>query len=302
VEAHHRLSQVLASAPTLEFDDDSKLILLSDCHRGDNSRADDFAHNQCLFFHALTHYYQEGFTYIEVGDADELWENKRFADIREAHSHVFWLMSRFHKAGRLQMLYGNHDAERGDPLIAKRTLATYHNERTRRDLPLFDDIQVHEALFLRYSGVAAGARQGFLLTHGHQVDPFNDRWWKLSRLMVRHLWRHLQLLGVRDLTSPAQTASKRHRIERRIETWVDITGQPVIAGHTHRPRYPMREKDPPYFNCGSCVHPRCITGIEIRNSEIALIKWAMWPDAKGRLCPTREVLEGPAHVVSFFPE
>ena len=29
----------------------------------------------------------------------------------------------------------------------------------------------------------------------------------------------------------------------------------------------------PFFNDGSCVHPRSITGIEIENGEISLIKW-----------------------------
>ncbi|MBN1262191.1 MAG: serine/threonine protein phosphatase, partial [Anaerolineae bacterium] len=69
-----RLSGVLASAPEIPFTDDDRFIFFSDCHRGDNSWADDSAHNQSLMFHALQHYYREGFTYIEVGDGDELWE------------------------------------------------------------------------------------------------------------------------------------------------------------------------------------------------------------------------------------
>ena len=74
----NRLTEVFNSSKTVDFDDSSKFILFSDCHRGDNSWADDFAHNEKLFFHALSYYYNEGFTYIEIGDGDELWENKKF--------------------------------------------------------------------------------------------------------------------------------------------------------------------------------------------------------------------------------
>jgi len=81
-----------ATRHPIEFDDSSRFILLGDCHRGDNSGADDFAHNQGIFFFALQRYLDEGFAYFELGDGDELWENRYFADIRRAHSHVFWLM------------------------------------------------------------------------------------------------------------------------------------------------------------------------------------------------------------------
>ena len=37
MSTHERLTEVLASAPTVEFDDTSRYILFSDCHRGDNS-------------------------------------------------------------------------------------------------------------------------------------------------------------------------------------------------------------------------------------------------------------------------
>jgi hypothetical protein len=56
------------------FNDQSKFILFSDCHRSDNSFADDFASNRNVYFHAMTQYYNDGFTYFELGDGDELWK------------------------------------------------------------------------------------------------------------------------------------------------------------------------------------------------------------------------------------
>ena len=70
-----RLDRAYKNAKVVPFDDSSKFILFSDCHRGDNSFADDFANNRNIYFHALKHYYAEGFSYAEIGDGDELWEN-----------------------------------------------------------------------------------------------------------------------------------------------------------------------------------------------------------------------------------
>ena len=34
----------------------------------------------------------------------------------------------------------------------------------------------------------------------------------------------------------------------------------------------------PYYNCGSCVHPRCITGIEVEAGQLTLVKWEVEPE------------------------
>ncbi len=290
-----RLSEVFESAREIPFDDSSKCILFSDCHRGDNSWADDFAHNQNLFFHALNHYYNEGFTYIEIGDGDELWENRRFEDIRKAHSHIFWLMSEFHKENRLHLIWGNHDIERKDPKKVEETLYRYYDDRKERYEPLFDGIEVHEGLVLRHTGTD----NRIFLVHGHQGDLIDDRLWWLGRFFVRNLWKHLQLLGVNDPTSPAKNFEKRRKVEKEIIEWIKAKDQIVICGHTHRSMFPD-EGEPPYFNTGSCVHPRCITGIEIQNEEIVLIKWWVKPKDDGALYVEREVLEGPKKLQSFL--
>ena len=67
-----RLDKAFKDAKVIAFNNDSKFILFSDCHRGDNSFADDFAKNRNIYFHALKHYYAENFQYCELGDGDEL--------------------------------------------------------------------------------------------------------------------------------------------------------------------------------------------------------------------------------------
>ena len=95
MNVNNRLSQVLSSSPKLPFDDYSRIIIMSDCHRGDGGFSDNFTNNQNIFFAALNYYYERGFTYIELGDGDELWENRRINDLISTHSNVYWLMSQF---------------------------------------------------------------------------------------------------------------------------------------------------------------------------------------------------------------
>ena len=73
-----RLTRAFEQAKKITFSKEDKFILFSDCHRGDNSFADDFSRNRNIYFHALNHYYTAGYQYIELGDGDELWENTSF--------------------------------------------------------------------------------------------------------------------------------------------------------------------------------------------------------------------------------
>ncbi len=72
-----RLSKAFEDAPILLLTGTSRYAIISDCHRGDGSSGDNFLKNQNLYFTALSHYFNHGFSYIELGDGDELWENRR---------------------------------------------------------------------------------------------------------------------------------------------------------------------------------------------------------------------------------
>ncbi len=294
-----RLTQVFNSSPEIPFDDKARLIFFSDCHRGDNSWADDFARNQSLFFFALEYYFNEGFTYFELGDGDELYENKHFATIRSAHSHVFWRMREFFTAGRFHLVYGNHDMERADPKVVEKTLFKYkdYDSQTGQvvEKPLFDGIQVHEGLVLRHTP----SNGKIFLVHGFQGDSYSDQYWKIGRFLARTLWRPLQIIGINDQTRPARNFKKRVALEKQVEAWIVKNNQPMIFGHTHRPSFP-EEGQPPFFNDGSCTHPRCITGIEIDRGDIQLVKWWVKPDDTGCLRVSREILAGPRKVKTLF--
>ena len=163
-----RLDRVYRNAKVIDFDDSSKFILFSDCHRGDNSFADDFANNRNIYFHALKHYFNEGFQYCEVGDGDELWENLTFKSIFEAHKNVYLLLKDFHVSNKLHMIWGNHDMVYRNPEYVNKHLSTYYEPVTEKDVELFKDIQYHEGIILKHSKT----NQEVFLTHGHQAD-----WW-----------------------------------------------------------------------------------------------------------------------------
>jgi len=293
-----RLTEVFQEArrQPIPFDETSRVIFFSDCHRGDNSWADEFGRNQTLYFFALEHYFKQGFTYIELGDGDELYKNKDFSEIRYAHSHVFWMIKRFYDASpsRFYLIHGNHDMERADPQVVADTLNYYIDDAGVKQ-PLFAGIQVYEGRVLKH--MPTGGE--IFLVHGHQGDPINDQYWKVGRFLSRTLWRPLQLFGITEPNSPAKNYKKRDAVEKQIQDWIRATGQPMIFGHTHKPSF-AKEGEIPYFNTGSCVHPRCITGIEIQEGQIIMIKWWLAPDDDGRLCVTREELEPRRPVASLF--
>ncbi len=259
-----------------------KLIVMSDMHRGDGTGADDFAQNSLIYRCALGYYLENGFTYIELGDAEELWENDNFDQIYITHTPVYELLAKFHdpdpEKTRYLKVWGNHD------LYWKDNEAVYQQ--------LFPGIQIHEAIVLNNST---------LLIHGHQADPkCTGEIAALSKFFVHNFWTEFQRLGAKDPTRAATNPGLCNEVDDRLHEWAihnekDITT--IIAGHTHRAVFEnlsiterryleskvkteiieiKNEPDASYFNSGSCVHPLSITGLEISLNEEPRLKLVEW--------------------------
>lgn len=296
MSSQKRLQRAYKNAKRITFDDTSKFIVFSDCHRGDNSFADDFANNRNIYFHALNHYYRNGFHYCELGDGDELWENITFESIFEAHKNVYKLLREFHLEGRLHMVWGNHDMVYKDAAYVENNLSHYFEPIDGTDKELFEGIEYNEALVLQHDTT----QQEIFCTHGHQADWWNYVCWKVGRFLVRILWKPLQVVGIADPTSPAKNYKEMIRIEKRIKKWILSNNlKMTISGHTHRPRFPEPGQIP-FFNDGSCVHPRSVTGIEIENGHISLIKWKIDTKIDGTLQVVRVLLEGPQKLADYM--
>ena len=252
-----RLDGVLQSAESVTISDTSRLVFFSDCHRGTRNRSDAFARNEDIFVNALDYYYERDFTYVEVGDGDELWQNKSFRAIKEAHKRVFDRLQQFYQEQRLHLLFGNHD-----------TPGSVSEETWPKK----------EGLVLEHEGTGVN----ILVVHGHQADIVSDRLLPISRLVVRYVARYLRAMGLIDyeVKDPLVTLdewSEKLRdlfspVEARLMAWAQERRQALICGHTHRPMYAPSVHFP-YFNTGSCVFPGFITGMEIKEGTIQLIKW-----------------------------
>ncbi len=291
------ISRAFKNAEKISINSDSKIIFFSDLHKGDNSYADDFAHNLKMYNYALRDYYKKDFTYVEVGDGIELWENKSFEPIFKAHQKTFDLLKLFRRKNRLFLLWGNHDMEFRDPIIVEQIMRTFFLPKNIVAKNELFDLKYHESLLLEIENT----NKTIFVMHGHQADYMNYRHWKFNRFFVRYFWKYMQdWFGISDPTSPAKNYTNLIRVEKNINKWIlKNNNQMVICGHTHRPRFP----DPgeiPHFNDGSCVHPHSIIGIEIQNLKIALVKWYEHKNEDGSLQMKKSILEGPTDLHKFL--
>lgn len=289
-----RLTEAYQNARIEYFDDESRYIFFSDCHRGDNSLSDEFARNQNIYLYALAHYFYNGYTYIEAGDGDELWEHSQYKHIRTAHSEVFHILQRFHEEDRLILLFGNHNMVLRSKDYVRRNLHYYIDEYTDEEKELLYGIEPCEAVVLKHRETG----QEILTVHGHQGDLMNDHLWIVSMLMMRYFWRLMHVVGFQNPSSPAKNVSKRHKIEKMYNKWIETNRRMLICGHTHRPKFPKAD-DLPYFNTGCCIHSRGITGIEIDAGQIMLVEWRTNADLEGVLHIARKVIRGPVPINQY---
>ncbi len=292
------LDRVYKNAEMVDLDQHSKIFFFSDVHKGDKSYSDDFRQNSIIFNHALLNYYKKNYTYIEIGDGIELWENKSFAPIYVAHRSTFKLIELFNQKNKLFLLWGNHDMEFRDPILVEKLYYKYFLPKNLADKKELFNLRYFESLKLNIKEF----NKNILVIHGHQADYMNYRHWKFQRFFVRHLWNHLQKwFGIKDPTGPARNYKSLVKVEKTLNNWIlKNKNQMVICGHTHRPRFPD-PGDIPLFNDGSCVHPNSIIGIEIVDLKISLIKWYEFTDEKSNKNTIKKViLEGPTDIVKFI--
>ena len=294
MDVDSRLDKAFLKAPRLPLNEKSRYVLMSDCHRGCGTSNDNFLKNQNLFYAALQYYYNEKFTYIELGDGDELWENRSIRQIMEVHSDVFSLMSRFYLESRLHMIYGNHDMVKRSENYAKEHCSSYFCSDRQDWIPLFPGIRFHQGIILANEDSGPDV----YLAHGHQADFFNSSLWRLSRFLVRYVWKPLEHMGFLDPTSAAKNNTKKEALQQRLLSWTQKRSCILVTGHTHRPSLDENGKMP-CLNTGSCVHPGGITAIELIGGEFALVKWTYCVRSDYTVYVCREMLAGPVTFRDF---
>lgn len=295
-----------------------RFIILSDEHKGTKDPADDFRNTENNYLAALEYYFHGGFTFINLGDCEELWENTPAAAV-EKNRLTLLQEARFLAADRYYRIYGNHDLE-----------WKYLFPETVYLKPIFGNkLAVHEGLIL--TTTYNGQEYSFFLAHGHQGDRRSDGnafsmwfvaaiWTPIQRFLeisVDRLSDHFELVDRHNVMMYEWSATKQNLI--------------FISGHTHKPVFASLDHidrlshqlekakaagdapqvariqraladrkleyagkklvktmaKPSYFNSGCCCFADGdLTGIEIDNGFIRLVKWK--PEGQSG---TRMVLE-----------
>lgn len=289
-----RLNQAFQEARIEYFDHSSKYAFFSDIHRGDDSVSDEFTRNQYIYVHVLDYYYSNGYTFVEAGDGDELWEHKNFKHIRLAHGDVFRGMKKLYDENRLIMMYGNHNIYLKNPQFVKNNYYYFYDEYNQSRVELFPGIVPVEALLLKQKDT----QQEIFVVHGHQGDFINDQIWPLAMMLLRYFWRFMHVVGFENPSSPAKNLYKRHKVEKNYKKWITKNRMMLICGHTHRPKFPKHD-ELPYFNTGCCINTRGLSGIEIFDNQISLVDWRVVADDDGVMRIQRSLMRGPEPIERY---
>jgi hypothetical protein len=217
--------------PRGEIDvDTSRVIIFSDQHKGIGGGADDFRDCERAYNAALAFYFNSGYTLIELGDVEELWENISVRRIFERYKHSLSLSAEFERADRYLRFYGNHDDRWRNHDQVRTHLHRIYSPR----------LVVHEGM--RFRVVQRRTELGHLFfVHGHQGTADSDVFAGPVRIPVRFLFGPIQTLTGFSLNTPAKDWELRQHHNVAMHGWATNATREqgtkivLVTGHTHRP-------------------------------------------------------------------
>jgi predicted phosphodiesterase len=261
----------------LTISSSDKFIIFSDQHKGNGDSGDDFRISELNYISALKNYHADGYSFINLGDSEELWKYKPAAALPKC-VEAFKAEAAFQPGNKYYKVFGNHDVMWKNMTDANNLLKPYF------PLPL----HIWEAVLLKTH--AGNIPLNIFLTHGHQGDTMSDNN-ALSTWLVAHIWAPLQRYLKINVNTPSTDSALRNKHNRIMHQWSSHRKNVLlVTGHTHQPvfasgkysEHPANQFDkdnlqslkPSYFNTGCCCfNDGDITGIEIADGYIRLIKW-----------------------------
>ncbi len=277
-----KLDKLLKRAKVVPVKNSTKMVIMSDIHRGINNVNDNFHKNKLLYEKALKHYYKKRFTYVELGDGDDMWEVSNYHQIITTYLDTFKILKKFYLSNRLLMIYGNHDICKRNKRVLEKYFYSYHDKKKMKNEKLLNNLDVYESIILDYRGME------ILMLHGHQVDFLNSNIWRISRFLVRYVWKKLETIGFRAPITLAKNYEIPNKKEKKLIGFSNKKKLMIIAGHTHKAIFPTNNASL-YFNDGSCIHKDGLTCLEIKNGKISLIKW-FYKAKKNKILFKRKIL------------
>lgn len=260
-----------------------KFIIFSDHHKGNKDHGDDFANNEPNYLAALDYYFLNKFNYINLGDAEELWKYKP-KEVISKNIMALRNEAKFQQEKKYYKTFGNHDLTWKNKLDVN----IWFKDIFTLPLPVWEGILLKTIINEKPLSI--------FLTHGHQGDKMSDNN-ALSTWMVAHIWRPLQRYLEINVNTPAKDFTLRDKHNIMMHEWSSKRENLLlITGHTHKPVFASglysdhpnnivndtkiaaadshSKLKPSYFNSGCCCYnDGDITGIEIADGKISLIKW-----------------------------
>lgn len=282
-----------------------RFIIFSDQHRGRRDLADDFRLAEKNYLAALQHYFDQGYTLICLGDCEELWENDP-KSLMEANRHVLEAEKKFLEHNRYYRVYGNHDLEWKYDLQKMLYLKPIFGDKLKVCEGLILQTTYKDAgycIFLTHGHQGDQRSDGnalskwivaaiwtpiqrFLEINIDTVSDSIDLVDKHNIMMYQWSATQKNLLFISGHTHKPVFASLDHveRLTKKIETARQQGNEKycgVLEAELKKRKAEYAGKQfiktmvvPSYFNTGCCCFfDGDITGIEIADGEIRLIKW-----------------------------
>ncbi len=314
-----RLDEHLGRAKPVGLSPDfSRYIFLSDAHKWDRSNVDLFDRVESVYLGALDHYDKQRFTLVLLGDIEE-GAGATLGHVLEHYPNTFSAEARF-LPDRYLRVYGNHDHDwKVDDIRALLDGAMGASVKVYPALVLGDRIMVvhgHEGDFFsdELRGFVQYLLRGFkklyerLLGHSTKTaenSRLRDRrdnllyaWAKRNGMLLIAGHTHEAYFESVSLTRMA-FKSLRH-LEDRVKAMPPSGLRENRAMDLDRKKRFLEAHDPfwkrnhslpkgslpIYFNTGCCRFDDGLTGIEIADGKISLVKWT----ATDGSAPKRDVL------------
>jgi UDP-2,3-diacylglucosamine pyrophosphatase LpxH len=269
-------------------------IIFSDQHKGNKDRADDFANSEANYIAALQHYQQQSFTFISLGDSEEIWKYKP-EEVIPKNEEAFKAEASFQKDNKYYRTFGNHDIIWKNKWDVERLLKPYF----KIPMPVVEGVVLKTSIDNHVLSI--------FCTHGHQGDKLSDNN-AISTWLVAHIWAPIQRYLQINVNTPSKDDTLRNKHNKLMYEWSSKQKNLLlITGHTHKPvfasgkysNHPSNKINgiehllkPTYFNTGCCCfNDGDITGIEIDKGFIRLVKWYDEGNATKRMILEERSLE-----------
>jgi len=288
----------------IPFTNKDKFIILSDQHKGARDGADIFAKACKNYLAALDHYNKEQFFYINLGDSEELWENL-IITIKRHNKNTFEKEKLFLKRKAFIKIFGNHDLYwDNDPLASVNLLQIYGEavkiyegvilKTTVNNKPLEiymthghqGDLQSDGNWFSKWfvSDIWAPF-QSYLRINPN--TPANNDELKTAHNKMMYEWsskrKHTLLITGHTHQPVFKSLTELEILYEKLDAAKKTNNGNEIAGLDQKINalHLKAKKEPSfkglldtYFNSGCCCFDDGdITGIEVEDGSIRLIKW-----------------------------